>query len=276
MRISVVLPISTGEWLEPVLESWAAQALRDFELIVICGENHRPAVAERLGKRVSLAWAPAESNRAAARNAGARVARGELLLFAAEDQLVSSRFLDEVAGEHGAVPELLVARQPVDDFLFARAAPLIARFGERMHGLQLPWLAALAGPFSLPREAFAACGGFDESFLDWDGEDLDLPFRWWSEGRSIRVCAATSCSRVRRPIELSPRALIDDVERFARKHGAFDAWLLWRFLRGDAFDPLHQLALERAAGSAPARELERLSGEILGDWLRAAREWWPR
>ncbi len=274
--VSVVLPISPrARSLDATLDSYAEQVGADFELVVV-GEGERATRAmERVGGRVPVVLARhAITTRGAARLAGLGAASGEVILFAAEDQPAVPGCVAAVAREGAEEPALVVGSQARVDPLFARVAPLVDRFGERLSGLALPWLAALGGHYSLPRRTLQDFS-LDQGYSGWAGDDLDLPFRWWSGGLPIRVSARAACGGAARELEDWPPTLANDVGRFAERNGVLDGWLLWRFLRGDPFDAIHGVALERARGRTRALdELGRVAGEVLGTSLRATREWW--
>ncbi len=275
--VSVVLPASSeAPLLEAALESYAAQTLRDFELVLIGDRDETARAAERFGARLSLVYLrrPAAS-RAEARNAGVAASSGALVWLADDQHVATPDCLQELADDYARGAALIVGAQTPGDCCFDRVAPLVARFGARLDGLQLPWLAALGGQYALSRSALAECQGFDARFAGWDAEDLDLPFRWWSSGQPIRVTRRAVCARQDPQPDAQPLVLADQVEAFARKHGALDAWLLWRFLRGDEPDAIHAVALERARGpSAPGRELARLAEELVRSSVSATRSWW--
>jgi len=275
-RVSVILPATGDErLLGAALESFAAQALRDFEVVLVGEGDETARAAERFADRAKIVHVRRKAaSRAEARNAGVAAATGELVWLAADDHVALPDALEAIAGEHAGEAAIVVGAQSPGDGFFDAVAPLVARFGAALDGLALPWLAALGGWYSLPRAALAEFGGFDERFAGWEGDDLDLPLRWCASGKPIRVTRRAVCARQAHDRDAQPVALADQVETLARKHGALDAWLLWRFLREDDFDAIHQVAVERARGATAAgRELERVADEILRMSLRATRGW---
>lgn len=107
--------------------------------------------------------------RAAAKNKGARVARGDLLLFMDADSRMAPDLLAAVrarwsAGERAASIRVVAdSSDPLDRGFFALMELGKTRFGIRA---QMAWCA---------RDLFGRVGGFDERM--WIGEDRDLLVR---------------------------------------------------------------------------------------------------
>ena len=129
-RISIVVPVRDGErYLAPALQSLLDQERLPDELIVVDdGSRDRSAeIAEALGARV-LRREPAGP--AAARNAGARAATGELLGFLDADDLARPRRLALQVAALAADPGLDAVIGHVENFLTPeRAAALRGRVG---------------------------------------------------------------------------------------------------------------------------------------------------
>jgi glycosyltransferase involved in cell wall biosynthesis len=141
---------------------------------------------------------PGAGGPARARNAGAREARGELLLFLGDDIVPSPGFLAAHEAEHrkGGGEWLAVLGLTEWDSSRLRVTPML-RHLER-NGLQfgyalirdperVPAWFFYASNVSIPREAFLGCGGFDESFGGAAWEDVEFAFRAMSAPRQVRM-----------------------------------------------------------------------------------------
>jgi validoxylamine A glucosyltransferase len=58
----------------------------------------------------------------------------------------------------------------------------LAELGFDLHGMKLPWLFFWTMNVSVHAADYAAVGGFDERFLSWGGEDLELGYRLHRRG----------------------------------------------------------------------------------------------
>jgi GT2 family glycosyltransferase len=123
---------------------------------------------------------------AAARNAGARAARGRWLAFTDDDCRPRPDWLGELAARLAAHPDAMVGGRTVNaltDNPWSEASQLLVDW-------LYDWLAERHGSgrffttsnMALPREPFLALGGFDESFPAPGAEDRDLCERWAAAG----------------------------------------------------------------------------------------------
>jgi glycosyltransferase involved in cell wall biosynthesis len=190
-RLSVIIPVynsavELGECLR-ALKGSDAQA---WEVIVVddASTDGSGEVATRLGVRVVRM--ARNAGPAAARNAGAKLATGEVLVFMDADTeahtdtlgLMGSRFagdgeLDGVFGAYDDTP---------------RDPGLVSRFRNLLHcqtHREAPRRANTfwAGCGAVRREVFEAAGGFDEQYRVAATEDVELGMRLARQGRRIEV-----------------------------------------------------------------------------------------
>jgi hypothetical protein len=128
---------------------------------------------------VSPGW-----HKAWAYNVGARIARGQILVFQDGDVCVPTEYAAELLrvlgkGEFGAasLQRLLFYLNPSDTQEIASTGVLGAHATPNMAFQN--WK---GGTIAVTREAFEALGGFDEGFVDWGGEDDEFYDRCASVG----------------------------------------------------------------------------------------------
>ncbi len=135
---------------------------------------------------IILVCEPADANAAAARNAGARRATGEVLLFVDSDVVVADDAVARVRAAFSAEPGLVALFGSYDD---APSAPgVVSAFRNLLHHhvhQQSPGPATTfwTGLGAVRREAFETAGGFDETVSYM--EDIDLGMRLAGGGARI-------------------------------------------------------------------------------------------
>lgn len=191
MLVSIVIPACNAEaTLGECLDACLRQTHPETEIIVVDdGSTDATAtVAQRRPVRLHR-----QSNRgpAAARNAGAQLARGGVIACTDADcvpdpdwiaQLVDG-FADAntvgVGGTYGIRNGSSLLARIIHEEIVLRHA----RFGDQVDFL---------GSFNVAyrRDAFMAAGGFDESFRSASGEDNDLAYRLHDAGGILRFAPA--------------------------------------------------------------------------------------
>jgi len=123
---------------------------------------------------------PTNEGRARARNRGWRAARGETVYFLDDDILLDAGALkahvDAQRREPGVyLGDVVTAPEIVDSSLFA----YLDSRGIAKHppGARVPARYLLTQNVSLPRAAMETVGGFDERFVAYGFEDMELAFR---------------------------------------------------------------------------------------------------
>jgi glycosyltransferase involved in cell wall biosynthesis len=258
--ISVVLPVRDGlPWLEAQLDALAAQECEEPWEIVVAdngstdGSEATARAWEAKCPRLRVIDASATPGPAAARNAGVRAARGDLLAFCDADDVVQAGWLracvsaladaDVVAGTFDMVS--------LNGGHGDEAAPAATS--------QLGFLpAGLAANLALHRVAFEAVGGFSEDLFV--GEDIDLSWRLQLEEYRFSVAHGAVVAK-REPPGLGP------LFRRALAYGRCGPGLYRRYRRQGARRDLLGAAKSWAWLVVAAPALGRL--RVRRRWVRA-------
>ena len=168
---------------------------------------------------------------AAARNHGARLARGRVLAFTDDDCRPAPEWLARLVAALEETPGALVGGKTVnsltDDPFASASQAIIDHHYESYNRPGSETVFFTSNNFALPADRFRALGGFDETFPGAAGEDRDFCDRWLAAGHGVRY---------------APDAVV-----YHEHH--MDAW---EFVR-------QQFAYGRGAGRC--RELRRIRGQ---------------
>lgn len=184
---SVVIPtVGRRPQLDQTLRAVLACDPPPGEVIVI-DQSHRPSPASdgALDARVRLV---ADAGRGAgrARNAGARAATNELLLFADDDCVPRRDWIATALELHRLHPSALLTGDVLPGE--GREGVPSTREGTTPvdHTGSVGWAVLYSGNMVVARKEFLEFGGFDERFPGAGGEDNDLCYRWLRAQRELR------------------------------------------------------------------------------------------
>jgi hypothetical protein len=123
--------------------------------------------------------------RAWALNAGARIAKGKLLVLHDGDMLVPQAYARELWVRYEAGFEVLNLKRFV---FYLDRAQSVATVSTRQVSLTAPPEAVVqnleaGGSVAIAADAFFAIGGYDESFVGWGGEDNEF----WERAHTLRI-----------------------------------------------------------------------------------------
>lgn len=191
--------------------SFGAQATASFELLVVddASTDRTAEIAQAAGARVVSADV---RQIAAARNAGAQAARGEVFVFVDADTRITDSLVTAVrsAIANGAVGGGAMVR-------FDRPMPLWGRLLMPAMTRLYSMMRLAAGCFVYAtREAFEAAGGFDEEL--YAGEEIEL-------SRALKRYARAAVRSRGQPARFT--VLRAPVETSARKLRTHSAWRLF-------------------------------------------------
>lgn len=213
-----------------------------FEVIVVV-DGSIDGTAEWLNKyagplRIQSFVFSENKGRSAARNNGADLARGELLVFIDGDMEFSSDFIRGHAARHAEGRIGVMGRVVYDKGISNRgyARYLETRGAVKLkHGESLPGRYFLSGNVSISRFIFQETGGFDENIRIY-GEDIDLGMRLVNAGVKLVFAQELTVKHLHlRPIEsvleLAYRYGKESIPQLIRKHP-----VLYKQLRLDWLD----------------------------------------
>lgn len=138
---------------------------------------------------------------AAARNAGAAVARGEILLFVDADVLVTPDTLREVLAAFAAAPSVAALFGSYDDH--PAASNFLSQYKNLFHHYVHQTSSAEATTFwagcgAVRRTAFWEVGGFDPRYDRPCIEDIEFGYRLTRSGFAVRLCHHIQVTHLKR------------------------------------------------------------------------------
>jgi GT2 family glycosyltransferase len=170
-RVSVIVPVyESHATLRACLQSLSEQTFRDFELIIVdsSADDRARALAEGITPSGTYIHSPIRLWPQAARNVGARHAKGELLVFTDPDIYPPRRWLQMLvtaAAEHSVVLGSIAChgRRFIDRGAhFCKFA--ICLPGGTAREVALGW----SGNIGVRRSVFDAVGGWEAGFIQGD------------------------------------------------------------------------------------------------------------
>ncbi|MFE0530354.1 glycosyltransferase family 2 protein [Micromonospora sp. SD19] len=229
MRTSIVIPTrNKAASLGATLAGLQRQSDTDFHVVVVddgAADDTLTVIAGAAGQGLNLRVVRLTGvGRAAARNAGARAADGDLLIFIDDDILVPPHFVtahiaahlqgtDRPIGSaqpgadlvvHGPLREMpsaarLLDAAPADPYSTAVGGDFGRTFVNSLERLVgdmaagrvpavAPWLACVGANVSMLAGTWQRLGGFDESYGQvWGCEDLELGYRLMIAGAAFHL-----------------------------------------------------------------------------------------
>lgn len=195
MKVSVVIPTyNRVARLRSALAAFATQTIdsADFEVVVISDgatDGTDEFVREaRMPFRLVFA-SQANGGPAAARNHGASLATGDLLLFIDDDVIAQSDLIEQHVLSHDSCAGQVVVVGPMltppdyrpSAFVRWEQAMLYKQYDAMIRGDYAPtYRQFYTGNASVPRQFLLAAGGFDERFRR--AEDVELAYRLAQNG----------------------------------------------------------------------------------------------
>jgi GT2 family glycosyltransferase len=190
-KLSVIIPVYNAEsTLRATLEALEASTWRDFEVILVDDASTDGSLAIAEEYDVHVLRQEVNAGPSAARNRGAREAKGEILFFTDSDVIVRPDTLETIVrtldGNPGfsALIGSYTIDTPCEDF-FSKFKNLVHHWTHQnsMEAAITFW----AGCGAIRREVFEAVGGFDEGYTTACIEDIELGYRITKAGHRIML-----------------------------------------------------------------------------------------
>lgn len=186
--ISVIIPNYNGRaTIGKCLEAAFASSYRDFEVIVVddCSTDDS---TETIGRfPCTLIRLDSHSGASAARNAGARNGKGEILFFIDADCLMMQDTLALVAEAYKGYPKAVIGgtytRVSCDDTFFSAFQSIFVNYSETKRR-EPDYIATHA--LAIDRGTFEESGGFSETFLPIL-EDVEFSHRLKRSGYRLKM-----------------------------------------------------------------------------------------
>ena len=189
--ISVIVPTHNGgDQLRDCLESVVNAPNRPEEIIVVVDGGDDDVEALRRDYGVSVLEMDKKGGPARARNAGAKIATGDILFFVDADVTVSVTAFDQLRTLFGEEAGVAAAIGSYDD---EPAAPnFLAQYRNLFHhyvhqNAQEEGFTFWGACGAVRRDAFLKVGGFDETYSKPSIEDIELGYRLKKAGYRIRL-----------------------------------------------------------------------------------------
>lgn len=227
MKISVIIPTyNCLENLEKSIQSLREQTLpkEDYEVIISDDGSQvdNKKIVEKYSKKMNIyyLWQKDDGFRpGSARNQGAKIANGNILLFLDSGVVVEKNTLKNHVKSHNKKKNKVVIgyvygymsdhlektwKMPIShdftvreiyDNSIEEAIKILKRnrhldvregryrkYGEKINNWPIPFDIFWTCHVSLEKAVFDQLGGFDESFNQWGGEDFELGVRLFQEG----------------------------------------------------------------------------------------------
>lgn len=210
IRISLIIPIyKKKDFIEAVLESINYQTYKNFEIIVAEDDNTLGDFINNLRNKVNYKLIHVQQEdlgyrRNTALNNGVKNSLGNLIVVIDQDCMLHPKFLEEYAKNFnngdmfvgrrfnlGKKYTEVVLKNKIRKFNFLRLIFTDCRIKEIARGAYLPWLKVkrttrcLGSNFGIKRELLLKLNGFDENYIGYGLEDVDIEKRVLMAGGKI-------------------------------------------------------------------------------------------
>jgi GT2 family glycosyltransferase len=202
LSLSVIVPTwNHPELLRACLQAIRASTISPCEIVVVddCSEKPSDAVCAEYGAAVTRL--PIRSGSAMARNVGAEMARGDVVVFVDGDVCVSADALERIREDFEADSELDAAFGSYEER--AGANNFVSRYKNfqhhfvHQHSRPDAWT-FWSGCGAIRREVFLAQGGFRVTYPRPDVEDIEFGMRLFHAGGKLRLDRTVRALHMRR------------------------------------------------------------------------------
>jgi GT2 family glycosyltransferase len=198
----VIVPIVTADpGVRACLASLRATDPRPGELIVVVDGGDPGAVEFARSEGATVVTLPVQSGPAAARNAGAEAASGDVLLFFDGDVIAPCKAISDLNAALTADPGIAAVFGSYDD---APACPsAVSQYRNLLHhfthqrGREEAWT-FWGACGAVHRRVFLSVGGFDPSYAAPAIEDIEFGYRLRAAGYRIRLVKTVQVTHLKR------------------------------------------------------------------------------
>ncbi|MBI4162614.1 MAG: glycosyltransferase [Candidatus Aenigmarchaeota archaeon] len=171
-RFSFIIPtLNEGKYIGDCIKSIKTQSLQDYEIIVVDSYSKDDTVklAKDFGANVLM---ESKKGPGAARNTGAKQAKGSMLIFADADVRFAPDFLHEFSLRFGKAGGCIFNLHAHDARSASEASSYlwVSKIARFFISLGIPFTAGSC--FAYKKEVFSKVGGFNESFLTNEDHEL--------------------------------------------------------------------------------------------------------
>ncbi len=171
-RFSFIIPtLNESSYIGDCVRSIKNQTVKDFEIIVVdsYSKDDTVEIARKLGANVLF---EAKKGPGAARNTGAKQAKGRLLIFADADVRFSADFLHEFSLRFGKAGGCIFNLYAHDAMSASEASSYlwVSKIARFFISMGIPFTAGSC--FAYHKEIFDKVGGFNENFLTNEDHEL--------------------------------------------------------------------------------------------------------
>lgn len=200
-KISVIIPaFNESKYIHNVISGLRSQTFKDFEVIVVDGKSKDNT--RQIARRFAKVLIEPKPNIGAARNTGAKQAKGDIIFFTNADTKATKNLL-KIYADLFSDKNIVAASGPLTPL---EKTTRFIRFGYNFASVRLAKFSfgigqpAISGSnFAVRRSTFIKCGGFDESLFTY--EDLDLTLRLKKFGKIEYVDNAVVATSTRRIVK---------------------------------------------------------------------------
>ena len=183
LTVSVIVPSLHSPIIDRVVDSLRTQTCPPLEIIVV-GMDRAGRLAGRTDLRFVDTGRP--TSPAAARNAGAKLARGDIYCFIDADCLAAPDWIEHMVARHAQGAQVVGGGVALPCSGYWTLCDNLAVLADSMEWSPAGARAHLPSlNFSIRRALFESIGGFDERFNRLAGEDTDLSFRLRRQGYTL-------------------------------------------------------------------------------------------
>lgn len=110
--------------------------------------------------------------------------------------------------------------------MYVAEKDILEKFGDNLDGYYFPWSMLVTNNCSIKKDMFNKAGGFDNGFIDWGCEDLDLGYRLYKDG-----CKFVKRNNIKSIHQEHPINFLDNGEEnilyFTKKYDSIDLLLFY-------------------------------------------------